>query len=73
MTAYQLLITELAKHGRTTYTLLLRRYGHIYDFEHFASAVYKARKLGIVTSDKGRGKPIVLAAGAVCPCCGRTL
>lgn len=73
MTAYQLLITELARHGRTTYAALLRRYGHIYEFDHFAHAVRKARKLGIVTPDGGKGKPIVLTAGAVCACCGRKL
>ena len=71
MSAFQILIRELARHGTITYAELLRRHGHTYDASHFGHAVHKARKLGLATKDKGRGTPIV-ATGA-CPCCGRKL
>lgn len=70
MSAYQILIAELAKHGSVTYAQLLRRHP-AYDMDHFAHAVWKAKRLGLATKDKGRGAPIV-AVGA-CPCCERKL
>lgn len=71
MSAFQILISELAQRSTITYADLLRRHGKRYDYTDFTHAVWKARKLGLVTNDKGRGKPIV-ATGA-CPCCGRKL
>jgi hypothetical protein len=72
MTAYRLLLHELARSGgRTTYAALQRRYGTLFDANSFAVAVYKARQRGVVVDDGGRGKPIV--AVGCCPCCGRKL
>lgn len=70
MTAYQILMHELATHGRTTYQELCDRYPE-YDANNYAAAVYKARKLGIVRRE-GRRRVVIIATGA-CPCCGRQL
>lgn len=71
MGAFTILITELARHGQTTYTALLRKYGDKYDYGDFTHAVYEARKRGLITKARGRGTPIV--ACGECPCCGRPL
>lgn len=68
MTAYQLLLHELATHGQTTYAALCRTYP---DYDYFTAAVLKARRLGIVEQARGKNRPIV--AVGCCPCCGRTL
>lgn len=70
MTAYQLLLHELAQHGQTTYAALCKKYP-AYDYYCFTSAVLKARRLGIVAKSSGHGTPIV--AIGCCPCCGRKL
>lgn len=77
MTHYQALMHELARSGgRTTYAELAARYTDAQGYSHegFTSAVYVARKRGIVAKTKrggGPGGPIV--AVSVCPCCGREL
>lgn len=70
MTAFTILIHELARHGQVTYAQLLRRHPS-WRFGNFAAAVYKARKRGIVKKERGRGTPIVVCGE--CPCCGRPL
>ena len=69
--AFATLMRELAAHGSVTYAQLMRQHGDRFDRVNFASAVHKARRMGIVLDDPGKNKPIV-AAGA-CPCCGRPL
>jgi hypothetical protein len=68
--AFAILVRELAKHGSVTYGDLLKRHPQFHR-DNFATAVFKARKLGIAVDNPGKGKPIV-AAGE-CPCCGRKL
>lgn len=69
--AFAVLMRELAQHHSVTYAHLMRRHGARFDLVNFASAVHKARRMGIVLDDPGKHKPIV-AVGA-CPCCGRKL
>lgn len=72
MTAFTILMNELATRGVTTYARLVQRYGARYDYFSFTAAVHKARKLGLVAPPTGtRGGPIEIVAGARCPCCGR--
>lgn len=68
--AFAILLRELAAHGRVTYADLMQRHPQ-FDRDNFASAVHKARRLGIALDDPGKGKPIV--AAGTCPCCGRKL
>lgn len=70
MTAYTILLHEVAAHGQTTYKALMRKYS-AYSYESWTAAVYKARRLGIVETARGKNKPIV--AVGECPCCGRAL
>jgi hypothetical protein len=70
MTAYQILMHELAAHGRVTYAELCARHPE-YDHVNYSNAVYKARKLGIVRTE-GRKNVVIIATGA-CPCCGRAI
>jgi len=70
MTAYQILIHELATRGRVTYAELCQRHPE-YERNNYVAAVYKARKRGLVVTE-GRKGAVIVAIGA-CPCCGRTL
>lgn len=70
VSAFQILIHELAQHGQTTYKALCRKYPD-YAYENFTAAVYKARRLGIAEQARGKSQPIV--AIGCCPCCGRKL
>lgn len=72
MSAFRTLIRELvARGGRVTYDELTQ--AHRYDIHAFSIATGQARRLGLVTRKRYRGAPIVIAPGAVCPCCGRLL
>lgn len=70
MSAFDILVTELARHGSVTYAQLLRRHP-TYSMTNFANAVHTARKLGLATKEGGHGTPIV--AVGCCPTCGRKL
>lgn len=70
MTAYQILLHELAAHGRVTYAELVTRHPE-YDQYNYVAAVYKARKRGLVVIE-GRKGAVIVAVGA-CPCCGQPL
>ena len=70
MTAYTILLHELAAHGQTTYKALMRKYS-AYSYESWTAAVYKARRLDDAQPARGQNKPIV--AVGECPCCGRKL
>lgn len=74
MTAYQVLMHELAAHGVTTYKRLLAQYeAQGYSYEMFTQAVYKAKLAGLVTRENRHDAPIVAVPGATCPCCGHPL
>lgn len=74
MSAFTILIAELALRGATTYARLVRVYGDHYDYFSFTAAVHRARELGLVAPPTGkRGGPITPARGARCPCCGREI
>jgi hypothetical protein len=76
MTHRQVLLHELAQHGRVTYRELMDRYeDRGYTIDSFRAAVKAAADRGLV---KGPGKGhhggyIVRMDTGVCPCCGRQL
>lgn len=72
MSHYQVLMQELAQHGRVTYRELVERYGaRGYNYNGFIVAARKARLRGEVIGPRTNGGSIALAG--VCPCCGRKL
>lgn len=69
MTHRQILLDELAVHGRTTYHDLMQKYGQQgYTIDSFRAAVHWARQNGLV-APVAPGRDIVRVD--VCPCCGR--
>jgi hypothetical protein len=72
MTHRQILLVELAQHGRVTYGELMERYGdHGYTKVGFVSAARRLRARGLIVGPGVQGGDIVKAD--VCPCCGREL
>jgi hypothetical protein len=72
---YQVLLRELAEHGRTSYRELIQRYGQQgYTYNGFSAAVCNLRRRGIVAARQpGRYHADIVKTDAYCPCCGRRL
>lgn len=76
MTHRQVLMHELAQHGRVTYRELMQKWGDKgYTVESFRAAVKYAADQGLVTGPgKGNyGGYIVKTGERYCVCCGRAL
>ena len=70
LTHRQILLRELAQHGKVTYHELLTRYPD-HDYVGFTQAALRLEQRGVLTRPEHHGGPLV-AVGA-CPCCGRRL
>lgn len=70
MTHYDILLSELEAHGRTSYRDLLATWGaRGYTYQGFVRAVKRARDEHLATGPEGHNGPI--ARADCCPCCGR--
>lgn len=72
-THYQVLLAELAAHGRVTYAELMESHPG-YDYHGFTQAARRVRGAGLARSAPGANRRTSeIEACGVCPCCGRAL